>query len=181
MAFELIPILIMLLRFFIPFLILKKPLLGAILAIIADATDVMILDLLGTTFSSTIEYHHFDKAFDFWYLFFEFLVVLKWKDKLARNTASTLFIWRAIGFAAFYLTGARAAFFFAPNIFEFFFLGVLIVWKIKPNFKFTYKSTIILLLAVGIPNIIKEYIMHFKYPGQTWTFFKRNLFWWLYN
>ena len=181
MDLELIPTLIILSRILVPFVILRFPLTGALLAILADSLDVIILDLFNTTFHPSAPYHFFDKIFDIWYLFFEFLLVLKWKDKIARNTAAGLFIWRAIGFLAFIIFGYREAFFFAPNIFEFFFLACLIIWKYNSNFKFTWKSTTIVLLIVGIPNIIKEYIMHFKYPGQTWSFFKENLFFWLYN
>ena len=181
MDLDLIPTLIILSRLLVPFIILRFPLTGAILAILADSLDVIILDLFNTTFSSTAPYHFFDKIFDIWYLLFEFIVVLRWKDKIAKRVAGSLFIWRALGFLAFLIFDYREAFFYAPNIFEFFFLAVLIIWKYNPNFKFTQKSAIITLLIVGIPNIAKEYIMHFKYPGQTWAFFKENLFFWLYD
>ncbi|MEK6906812.1 MAG: hypothetical protein AABW81_04285 [Nanoarchaeota archaeon] len=115
-------------------------------------------------------------------MFLEFIVVLRWRDdKLARNTGAFLFSWRFIGFLAFIILGFRQAFFFAPNIFEFFFLAVLIIKKYKKNFKFKWKSLVIVLLIVGIPNIIKEYIMHFRYPDQTWVFFRDKFFWWMYN
>ena len=156
--------------------------LGGILGILGDISDVVVFEFFGTSFFPGIEYHNVDKVFDTWYLFLEFIVVRRWViDKLARTTGIILFSWRFIGFLLFEFLGFRAAFFFAPNIFEFFFLAVLIIWKFKPKFRFTWRSLAIVLLIVGIPNIIKEYIMHFAYPDRTWIFFRDHLFWWLYK
>ncbi len=175
-------IIVIIIRGLIPFTILRWPLAGGLLAILGDISDVMIYEGFGMGFFGSLPYHFIDKIFDIWYLFFEFLVVLRWKDdKLARNTGAFLFGWRAVGFFAFIAFGFRAAFFFAPNIFEFFFLAVLIIKRFNKKFKFTWKSLTIVLLIVGIPNIIKEYIMHYKYPDQTWDFFRDNLFWWMYD
>ena len=183
MPLEFAPIFIILLRTFIPFMILRFPLLGGILAMLADAADIMIFEAFGYGFLGNLDlsYQFIDKGFDMWYLFFEFLVVLKWSDMLARKTGMILFGWRAIGFVLLLILGLREVFFFAPNIFEFFFLAMLIIWKFNDKFKLGKKSLIIILLIVGIPNIIKEYIMHIKYPGQIGTFFKDNFFWWLYD
>ena len=182
MPSEFIPIIVVLLRFFIPFTILRFPLLGGILALLADATDIMIFEAFGYgSFLSNFSYHSFDKVFDMWYLFFEFLVVLKWADVLARKTGIILFGWRFIGFLAFIIFGLREAFFFAPNIFEYFFLTMLVIWTFNKKFKLKIKSLTIILLIVGIPNLIKEYIMHFRYPDQTWVWFRDNVFYWLYD
>ena len=148
---------------------------------LADATDIMIFEGFGYGFLSDIPYHMLDKIFDMWYLFFEFLIVRQWIDILARRTGTFLFAWRFIGFLIFEITGLRAAFFFAPNIFEYFFLAILVIKKFNKKFILSVKSLVIILLIVGIPNLIKEYIMHFKYPDQTWNFFRDNVFYWLYD
>ena len=173
---------VILFRGLVPFVILRFPLLGGFLAIFADTIDIMIFESLGYGFLEGISYSYIDKPFDMWYLFFEFLVVLRWKDVLAKNVGKFLFAWRALGFVAFLILGVREVFVFAPNVFEFFFLAMLIIWKFKPKFKLKKKSLIIILLIVGIPNIIKEYVMHtLTDPGQVWYFFRDNLFPWLYN
>jgi len=174
-------IIVILARILVPFLILKWPLKGAILAIIADAADVMVIEAFGTGFLGGFSYHHMDKIFDIWYLFFEFIVVMTWTDVFARRIGATLFTWRFAGFLTFMLTAWRPSFFVAPNIFEFFFLACLIIWKFDKKFKFTWKSSAIVLLIVGIPNIIKEYVMHFKFQDQTWDWFRDHVFWWMYN
>lgn len=183
MEADIVAIFIILLRLLIPFSILKWPLLGGILAMISDAIDVMLFEFFGYGFLGNLgfEYHQMDKVFDTWYLFFEFLVVMRWKDILAKRTGMFLFGWRFIGFLVFMFLGIREAFFFAPNIFEFFFLAMLIIWKFNEKFKLDIKKLTIILLIVGIPNIIKEYIMHFAYPNQTWVFFRDNIFDWIYH
>ena len=177
---------IILFRLFIPFTILKWPLAGAFLGILGDISDVLIGGFFNITVPFGLSYHYADKVFDIWYLFFEFIVVMTWKDKIARNVGAVLFTWRFTGFLSFMLTDYRPSFLFAPNIFEFFFLATLILSfyfkkRFNKEFKYTYKSATIVLLAVGIPNIIKEYIMHYKFQNQTWAFFKDSLFWWLYD
>jgi len=172
---------VILLRAFIPFTILRWPLMGGILAMIADGIDVMIYEAFGYGFLSGIPYHYVDKVFDMWYLSFELIMILRWKDLLAKNTGKILYLWRFIGFLVFMIFGIREAFFFAPNFFEYFFIAMLVIWKFKPSFKLKLKSLIIIMLITGIPTIIKEYIYHYAYQNQVWVWFRDHLFWWLYN
>jgi hypothetical protein len=174
-----VDVLVSLLRLLLPFTILRWPLLGGILCMLADAADVMLFEQFGYGFWEGQNYHTFDKFFDIYYLFFEYLVARRWTDPLARRTGQALFFWRLAGFIFFELTQSRYAFFLAPNIFEFFYLGYLIICKFKPRFQFTTRSLIGLLLIVGIPNIIKEYYMHFL-EFETWAFMRDTFFWWLY-
>jgi len=179
---DFIGVFVILLRLLIPFTILRFPLLGGFLAMVSDGIDIMLFEAFGYgSLLGNFEYHFVDKIFDMWYLFFELIVILRWKDVLAKNVGKILFGWRFVGFAVFMIFGFREAFFFAPNIFEFFFLAMLIIWKFEPKFKLKKKSLIIILLIVGLPNIVKEYFMHFAYQDQTWVFFRDNLFPWLYN
>ncbi len=174
-------IIVIITRTLIPFLILKLPLIGAIASMIADALDVMLFEIFWYGFLEGISYHYIDKIFDMWYLLFEFLIVLTWKDKLAKKTGKILFFWRLAGFVLFMITGLRIFFVLAPNIFEYFFLAMLIIWLFKKDFRLDKKSLTIILLIVGIPNIIKEYIMHYAFENQTWVFFRDNLFSWIYS
>ena len=175
----LVSIIVTLIRVLVPLTILRFPLLGGILAMLADASDIMIFEKFGGDFFG-IPYHEADKVLDIYYLFLEFLVARKWKNKLAGKTAKGLFYWRFSGFILFEITKWRGFFFLAPNIFEFFYLVYLIILKAKPKFELTKKKLLVMLLLIGIPNIVKEYIMHFLEFG-TWAFLRDNLFWWLYN
>lgn len=171
---------VILLRLLVPFTILRWPLAGTILAILADTSDIMIFERFGYGFLSGIEYHFIDKVFDMWALFFEFLVVRQWVDILARRTGMILFGWRFIGFLAFMLFGFRQAFFFAPNIFEYFFITILIIRKFNKSFELKKKSLAIILIAIAIPSLIKEYVMHFK-QFEVWVWFRDHVFYWLYD
>lgn len=172
-------IIIVILRLLIPFTILRWPLAGGIAAMLADGADVMVFQVYPRPFENIVHYHTVDKFLDTYYLFFEFLVVRRWKDSYARVTGSVLFLWRFVGYILVQVTGNRDFFFYAPNIFEFFFLYYLIVKKINPNFKFNREKLFLALMIVGLPNIVKEYYMHFR-EFETWEFFRDNLFWWLY-
>ena len=68
-------------RLVAPLAIFRLPLGGVILAMVVDATDIMILSKFGfgwvdATFGKN-SYHELDKLFDIYYLFFEFLVALR--------------------------------------------------------------------------------------------------------
>ena len=57
MDFEnLISLFVILLRVFVPFLILRLPLLGGLLAMFADAIDVMIFEAFGISFFKEINF-----------------------------------------------------------------------------------------------------------------------------
>lgn len=177
---------ILIFRTFAPFLLFRYPLIGALLCIIADASDVMLIEKFGYAYITPDTYHNFDKVFDVYYLFFEFLLVLRWKDKLAKVVGKYLFFWRALGFAIFELSSLfgspfRPAFLLSPNIFENFFLAMLIIYKLKPKFLLNPKSSFLILVFVSIPKFIQEYIMHYAYPDQTWYFLRDNIFFFLYK
>lgn len=178
---DLVAIFITVLRLVVPLSLFRWPLLGAVLCTAADASDVMLMEKFGWGYFGNNMYHTFDKIFDIYYLFFEFLIVFKWKDMLARRTAKALFIWRFVGFAVYEIFGIRAVFFLAPNIFEHFYIAWVVIQKWFKNFVLTPTKLVMILLVVGLPKIAQEYVMHFKYPDQTWNFLRDNLFWWLYK
>lgn len=160
-----IALLVLALRLLIPFTIFRWPLLGGILAFTADFYDFPILNHFGWGFLTSETYQPVDKLFDIYYLSFEFLVALRWRDILARKTAIALFSWRLLGVIAFELTQIRKFLFFAPNIFEYFYLPFLVIKKLRPAFQLQRRTLIILLLVIGIPKLIIEFILHYlEYP-----------------
>lgn len=180
MGIEIAPLIVIIIRTLIPFTILKWPLGGMVLAILADISDAMVFEKFGVGYVG-VDYHQADKFFDIYYLFFAFLVVHRWKNTLARRTAKALFLWRFAGFVAFEFTGLQSIFLIAPNIFEHFYLFWAVIIRFFPSFKLTPLRLLLVLFVLGFPKIIQEYLMHYKYPGQTWYFFRDNLFWWLYK
>jgi hypothetical protein len=173
-----------------PLLIFRFPLLGGLLTLPLDASDVMLFEAFGSGPLTDHAYHNFDKFFDTYYLTIEFLVARKWANSLARNTAISLFIVRFTGFFLFEAgtflrfneeNQLRPLFLLAPNIFENFFLAWLFIEKVKPTLLLTKKKLSVILLVVGIPKLIQEYVMHYAYIDQTWNFLRDHLFWWLYS
>ncbi len=180
MSGEIASLAIVLVRLAVPFSIFRWPLAGILLSIAADASDVMVFEVTGYGFFGGV-YHHLDKIFDIYYLFFAWLVARKWSDPFARRAATALFSWRLLGVIAFEATGYRPLFLLAPSIFENFYIFRTIAVKVKPSFAFTLRSLIIVLLAVGIPKVVQEYVMHFRYIDQVWSFIRDTFFWWLYQ
>lgn len=178
--------LLVLIRTAVPLTLFRFPLLGAVLCILGDISDVMLFEAFGAGPLPDGLYHNFDKFFDIWYLFFECLVAWRWRNVLARKTALILFTWRFMGFATFEISTLlghtiRWAFFAAPNIFEHWYILWTVILKWWPSFKLTKAKLAILILLVGAPKIAQEYVMHFAYPDQTWNFLRDHLFWWLYT
>jgi len=178
---------VVLVRLLVPFTILRWPLAGVFVSIIADAADIMVFEKMGGPGPIRWEdYHLLDKFLDTYYLAFAAWVAWSWEDALARTIAVSLFAWRFAGVVLFEVIALvageafRPLMFFAPSIFENFFIAWLVLQKVHPGFVLTKKSTITILLLVGIPKLVQEYVMHFGYQDQTWGFFRDNLFWWLY-
>ncbi len=68
------------------------------------------------------------------------------------------------------------------NIFEYFFIVMLVIWKFNKKFKLKAKSLAIILIVIAIPKLIMEYLVHFKFQyGDTWVWFRDNVFYWLYD
>jgi len=168
------------LRLVVPLTILRWPLGGALLALIADIYDFVLLNSFGWGFLTSETYQPIDKLFDIYYLSFEAFIASKWTDSIARKTALTLFSWRLVGVTVFELTGTRKFLFFAPNIFEYFYLTVITARKFITGFRLNRKLLFFLLIAIGIPKLLLEYILHYLgYPlgiANSWEFIKEVIF-----
>ncbi len=153
-------------RLLVPLTILRWPLLGGLLAFTADIYDFVILNKLGWPgFLNSDIYQPIDKGLDIYYLSFEAFVASRWQDAFAKKSALALFSWRLAGVIVFEITQVRKFLFFAPNLFEYFYLTFLGIKKFKPDFRLNKKSLIILILLVGIPKLAHEFILHYlEYP-----------------
>ncbi len=81
--------------------------------------------------------------------------------QLLRRTSLVLFFHRAIGVALFEFTGWRALLLLFPNIFEYFFVFVVLTTSRLRRFRIQSGYHLALaLLLVGIPQIAREYVFH---------------------
>lgn len=181
-----VPLLVLGYRVLIPFTILRWPLGGLLLSIVADASDVVVMQLVGWGVFAGRAYTPWDKVLDLWYLFFAWHAVRKfWKEPLARTVAQTLFWWRAAGVTLFFLIPSRLVFVFFPNIFENFYILWTAIRTWRPTFgehaARTRSIFATLILIAATPKIIQEALMHWLFENRTWEFFRTFLFWWLYR
>lgn len=151
--------LVILLRIFVPLLILRWPLIGGALAIWLDIIDWSTKNLLG--FSPFGDYQIVDKMLDIYYLSFLAFVSLRFKNIVIRNLSLGLFLFRFVGFTIFEITQMRQMLFLFPNVFENFFFFYYILRKTasyEPKISFYFLSIIVVLLA--IPKIFQEFSAH---------------------
>lgn len=145
-------------RLVVPLLILRRPLAGGIAAIVADTSDIVLMNLFGFP---PWDYHHFDKLLDLYYLGLEAAVALRWKP-FPRAVALTLFGWRLVGVAVFEATDARWLLLAAPNLFEWYWLFVLAVARFRPGYALTPRRTATWLVVLLVPKLAQEYLFHVR-------------------
>jgi hypothetical protein len=107
------------------FPVLRWPLAGVGCVIVADLLDIVVMNYVDFGGGGIRDYHVFDKWTDLPALFTYFVVALRFRAR-DRLVATVLFGLRMLGIALFELAGWRGALLFLPNLFESWFLYVLI-------------------------------------------------------
>jgi len=164
-----------LIRLIVPFSILKWPLPGILLSNLADLYDWQFAPVHNAADMKL--YQTWDKAMDLYYWLFALVIVFRWKDIWAKRIAVGLFLYRIAGMGLFFVTGARSALFFFPNIFENFvilYLSYAFIFKDKLMFK-TKRDAVLVLALLAIPKIIHEYYLHFL-EHQPWEYYNVGQF-----
>ncbi len=162
------------LRLLVPLLILRKPLLGGVLALLLDGGDVIIVELFGPGGMGP-RYHQLDKLLDLYYLGLEFFVSLRWTEVLARKTSIALFVFRVAGVVLFELTQIRLMLFLFPNLFENWFLFCVARDRFFPRFRLeSWGRVAVVLGLLYIPKFPQEYLLHYA-EAMPWDWFKRNV------
>lgn len=161
------------LRLVVPLLILKRPLAGGIVAMALDALDVVIVEWISVGGMGE-HYHSLDKLLDLWYLSLEAWVAWTWTEHIPRITALILFGWRVIGTVLFELIGWRPLLFVFPNLFENWYLFVLICRRWFPNVHLrTWRSAFLWLAVLYIPKLGQEYLLHIA-QASPWDWIKER-------
>jgi len=162
------------LRLVVPLLIFRRPLLGGVLSMLLDATDVIIVEVFGPGGMGG-RYHQLDKVLDLYYLSFEAWVSRAWVAVLPRTTSLALFGWRVLGVGLFELSGARWLLFLFPNLFEHWFLFVLARNRWFPGVRLdSWRRIAAWLLVLLVPKLGQEYLLHVA-EAQPWSWFKENV------
>jgi hypothetical protein len=154
------------LRLSVPLTILRWPLAGGLFAMVLDALDVVLVDvlagLLGEPLGFGTVYPKLDKWLDTYYLGLELLVSRRWTEAIPRRAVAILFGWRALGVLAFEATGIRPLLLVFPNLFENVFLYVLVVRRWFPRLMPRTTAQMVLVSAVLlVPKELQEYVLHY--------------------
>ena len=162
------------LRLLVPLTILRWPLFGGIASMLLDALDVVIVDALGLGGFGD-HYAQLDKLLDTYYLTLELIVALRWESAWARVPAIVLYVYRGIGVIAFELTDQRPLLLVFPNLFENWWLYVVIVGKFFPRvYPRSVATTAIPLVVLLIPKLAQEYLLHYR-EAQPWDWLKGHV------
>jgi hypothetical protein len=161
------------LRLLLPLTILRWPLAGGILSLVVDAIDVVLVDLFAKLFGEPGAfgplYAQLDKYLDTYYLALEVVVARRWQEVVPRRTAYLLFAWRLAGVVLFEITVSRPLLVVFPNLFENYFLYVLVARRWFPRFvPRTVAHSVIACLVLLIPKEIQEFVLHYEelHPWQ---------------
>lgn len=150
---------VLVIRLLVPLTILRWPLPGALLAIAADTSDILIFNFLG--FPSFGSYQEIDKALDVYYLGLEMLVALRW-ELTPRLVAGALFSFRMVGVLAYEITDERWLLLAFPNLFELFFLFKLLAERFAPAMKLTPATLSLWLGILLVPKLAQEWALHYE-------------------
>lgn len=137
--------------------VLRWPLAGAIIAILVDLFDLVLMNYL--ELGGLPNYQAFDKLADLAYLTTFLVVSLRWRG-LARRVAVALFAARIIGVAAFEITGAREVLAMTPNVFEFWFLFVAARNRFAPGYELNGRNAASSLGILTGLKLAQEYLLH---------------------
>jgi hypothetical protein len=151
MTFE--ELIISLVRIFASLIVFKFNFFGAILVILIDFSDLFMMNII--SLGGVRNYQLLDKFLDLFYI--GYLITLRW-EKTLRKISFLLFILRIFGFILFEFFQNRMILFIFPNIFEFWFLGITLLFLFRA--KISKRKVIIVLFASVVLKLIQEYILH---------------------
>jgi hypothetical protein len=137
--------------------VLRWPLAGALVAIAADALDVVVMNYVDLGGGGIRNYHAFDKWTDLFALATFLAVALRWTGR-ARAIALALFALRLLGVALFETTAWRGALILLPNLFETWFLFVCLRTAWFPGA--AGAGPRVLLGAMGASKLVQEWLLH---------------------
>lgn len=161
-------------RMTLPLLILRYWLVGAVIAMLIDMLDVVIIELIGLG-GFRGHYAQTDKLLDSYYYVLELIIAFGWANPWARIPAVLLFVYRLIGAVIFEFTGAHIWLFIFPNLFENWWLYVVVVLKWFPSLVPSgWKNTLVALAILLVPKMGQEYLLHFA-EAHPWDWTKSHV------
>jgi hypothetical protein len=137
--------------------VLRWPFAGALLAMLVDLSDLLLMNLLDL--GGLGDYQHFDKYLDQVYLLTFLIVALRWRGP-ARNVSVVLYAYRLVGFVAFELTGERMLLLVFPNLFEPWFVVVAGMRTWRPSFAWSPARVVTVGGVLLLVKEVQEWALH---------------------
>jgi hypothetical protein len=168
-------ILVISIRLIVPLMIFRFWLVGGIVALVLDATDVIMVDLFSLGGFPAGGYAGIDKILDSYYYVIELIVVLAWTNRWMSVPAAILFAWRMIGAGLFEMTDDHAVLLIFPNMFENWWLYCVVVMKWFPRaVPHNWRTLLVPMLILLVPKMAQEYLLHVA-EAHPWTWTKDNI------
>lgn len=152
-------------RLVAPLAVLRWRLAGALLAIAADAIDIVIFQM--TDFPS-FGYHQTDKLLDMYCLALFLFVTMRWESSV-RVFAAALLAYRATGVVLYEVTDARVLLFVFPNVFEFFYLFNAARLSVARTYAMSVRRCVLWTAVLLVPKLGQEYALHYAEWLDQWV------------
>lgn len=136
--------------------VLRWPLVGGIVAVLVDLSDLLLRDVLDL--GGVGDYQSLDKWLDQVYLATFLIVALRWAGR-PRRIAVGLYVFRLVGFVAFELTGERSVLLLFPNVFELWFLLVAAIGADRVGGWSAHRYALSLVLLTAAKEV-QEWAIH---------------------
>ena len=152
------------LRVLVSLSVLRWAYVGGWAVILIDLTDYYMVGLpslagLHLNLGGITNYQAFDKTLDLVYMVVFLIVALRWEGP-ARSVATSLFVFRLVGISIFAATGIRLVLLAFPNVFEFWFLFVASLPHWRPEFPFSGRNVVLVLILITALKEIQEFVLH---------------------
>ncbi len=139
--------------------VLRWPLAGGLIALLADLSDLFLMDLLHL--GGVRNYQAFDKWLDQAYMATFLATALRRWPGTPGRIAAVLYAYRLAGFAVFEATGERDLLLLFPNVFEFWFLSVAGIEHFRIRFRYSRKEVALALAGLLVVKEFQEYALHY--------------------
>ena len=167
-------LIVLLLRLFVPLLILRDPLPAIMFALVLDAADQTIFQAL--TDIDLTNYQSYDKALDVFYLAIAYIATFRnWRNATAVAVAIGLWYYRLIGVTLFELTEWRPLLIIFPNTFEYYFIAIAVIRLRWDERRLTKKQVLSIAACIWVfIKLPQEYWIHIAQLDVT-DFVKEDL------
>lgn len=150
---------VLLVRFVLPFTVLRWPLPGIVACLIVDGIDQTVFQWFGY---DPPFYQSYDKAMDVFYLGIAYIATLRnWTNLASFAVSRFLFFYRQIGVVLFEVTHVRALLLVFPNTFEYFFIAYEAIrarWAVR---RLAMRDWVIIAAVIWIfVKLPQEYWIH---------------------